>query len=707
MGTNGIRAKRLCVSLLALFISILYGEIFAQHSVPVTAQEAAADTVRYPAPDSALMRKFDLDGVVVTATRTPKRLMQTPVITQVVRASQIAKRGVSDIRNLLTQEIPGLMFNEVGFGTSINLQGLGGKHILFLVDGERMAGETGNNIDYQRLNLHNVERIEIVQGASSALYGSQAMGGVINIITKRQTQPFSASANVKWSPLYERNYRNISKTDGQKFFKKSVDRQNLNADLLLGARWRTLTLQAQATYKSADAYKLYDTDSVVKVFDAYGITIREPRNTIPTQISGYASQSYGLSVGYKPSERLSVSAKGAYYLLDKFDLTPDNKYEHNNDLNGTLSATYNITDNQQLQATFYTDDYSRFTHLEKLGENRLIYRNRLVQPRLLYTLGSWHGQTITAGADYLYENLYTDKFVAGRYTSKNQQSASLFAQDDWEIIPSLSLVGGVRVDYHNVYGANVAPKLALVYRIFPFTLRFNYAAGYRSPNLKELYMDWDHLGMFWIYGNSALKPERNHYFSLSAEYVSTYLYAVATGYLNQFSDKIEGIWAKNQTELHYRNISNSLLAGGYASVRLNPWVKNLFLHLSANYLFPSKSNGVQLTAGSRISGTGRVEYGYGFGEHFISLNVSTSVLGGKRYHVQDMILVNGTTVEAYYLSVIPTYALWNASLAYQYAAYATLTVGIDNLLNYRAPIVNFNSYSGPGRSLFVSLNVQI
>lgn len=150
-----------------------------------------------------------------------------------------------------------------------------------------------------------------------------------------------------------------------------------------------------------------------------------------------------------------------------------------------------------------------------------------------------------------------------------------------------------------------------------------------------------------------------------------------------------------------------MLACGYASVRLNPWVKNLFLHLSGNYLFPSKSNGVQLTAGSRISGTGRIEYGYGFGEHFISLNVSTSVLGGKRYHVQDKILVNGTTVEAYYLSVIPTYALWNASLAYQYAAYATLTVGIDNFLNYRAPIVNFNSYSGPGRSLFVSLNVQI
>ena len=96
---------------------------------------------------AAGVKKFNLDEVVVTATRTPKRLMQTPVITQVITAAQIEDRGLTDIRNLLTQEIPGLAFNEVGFGTSINLQGLGGKHILFLIDGERMAGETGNNVD--------------------------------------------------------------------------------------------------------------------------------------------------------------------------------------------------------------------------------------------------------------------------------------------------------------------------------------------------------------------------------------------------------------------------------------------------------------------------------------------------------------------------------------------------------------------------------
>ena len=191
--------------------------------------------------DSVAINKFNLDEVVVTATRTPKRLSQSPVITQVVTARQIEDRGLSDIKSLLTQEIPGLVFNEVGFGTSINLQGLGGKHILFLVDGERMAGETGDNIDYQRLDLNNIERIEIVQGAASALYGSQAMGGVINIITRKQKKPFSVSVSAKWAQPYERNFTDVEKDDRLRVYKRNADRPNLNADITVGGKWRKWT----------------------------------------------------------------------------------------------------------------------------------------------------------------------------------------------------------------------------------------------------------------------------------------------------------------------------------------------------------------------------------------------------------------------------------------------------------------------------------
>ena len=656
---------------------------------------------------AAGVKKFNLDEVVVTATRTPKRLMQTPVITQVITAAQIEDRGLTDIRNLLTQEIPGLAFNEVGFGTSINLQGLGGKHILFLIDGERMAGETGNNVDYHRLDPNNVERIEIVQGASSALYGSQAMGGVINIITKRPKAPFTVSASIKAAPLYERNYTKVDPDDAQRYFKRSVDRPNLNADVRIGGRWKHWTAQTSYAHKSADAYRLFDRDSVVKYFPEYDITVRERRVETPTQVSGYTTHQVTQMLGYTPSDRLTIGAKGTWYTMNKHDLTPDNAYEHNTDLSGSLTADYRFSTRAALQASVYSDTYNRFTALEQLDQRDLIYRNRMTQPRLMFTLDRWHRQTINMGAELLYESLYTDKFVSGSYETRSQRSYSVFAQDDWTVTPHLSLVAGLRLDYHNAYGANVAPKVAAVWRLFPFTLRFNYAAGYRSPTLKELYMNWDHLGMFMIYGNENLRPERNQYLSLSAEYVSEYVYAMATGYVNFFSDKIEGLWTNNQKELHYRNVSSATLSGAYANVRINPGVSGLFLHLSANCLFPKRTDGVQLTAYSRLSGNVRAEYAFTLGRQQFTLNLSGSLLGGKRYDVLGRVEVNSKEVESYYESRSPSYSLWNATAAWRPMRQLRVTLGVDNLFDYHAGIINFNTYTGPGRSVFGALHFSI
>ncbi|MDO4790852.1 MAG: TonB-dependent receptor plug domain-containing protein, partial [Porphyromonas sp.] len=186
----------------------------------------------------------EIEEVVVTATRTPKKISNSPVMTQVITAKQIESRGLTDIKSLLSQEVPGLTFNEVGFGTSINMQGLNGKHILFLIDGERIAGETGNNIDYQRINLNNIERIEIVQGAGSAIYGTQAMGGVINIITKKPKDRFQLSLDAKWSPPYQTNYPSIEKGDKYALFKRNADAPNLNGSLTASYRhnkWSTQT----------------------------------------------------------------------------------------------------------------------------------------------------------------------------------------------------------------------------------------------------------------------------------------------------------------------------------------------------------------------------------------------------------------------------------------------------------------------------------
>ena len=141
-----------------------------------------------------------LDQVVVTATRTPKALKDAPVVTRLITANDIKIADATNIQDLLTEQMPGLEFGyAMNQETSLNMNGFGGNAVLFLVDGERLAGETMDNVDYSRLNLDNVGRIEIVKGAASALYGANAVAGVINIISRENSEPWTANVNTRYN----------------------------------------------------------------------------------------------------------------------------------------------------------------------------------------------------------------------------------------------------------------------------------------------------------------------------------------------------------------------------------------------------------------------------------------------------------------------------------------------------------------------------
>ena len=122
------------------------------------------------------------------------------MVTRLITLHDIKIVDATNIQDMLTQEIPGLEFGlAMSQETSLNMSGFGGSAVLFLVDGERMAGETMDNVDYNRMNLDNVGRIEIVKGASSALYGSNAVGGVVNIISRENLEPWTANINSRYN----------------------------------------------------------------------------------------------------------------------------------------------------------------------------------------------------------------------------------------------------------------------------------------------------------------------------------------------------------------------------------------------------------------------------------------------------------------------------------------------------------------------------
>ena len=140
-------------------------------------------------------KEIEVGEVVVTATRRERNLKNVPITVQVITAEEIQKSQAPDFQSFLENEFSGINFTNEGGMPNINMMGFGGKYVLFLMDGERMAGETFDNIDYDRIDLENIERIEVIKGASSSLYGSNALGGVINIITKDAQKPLELSAN--------------------------------------------------------------------------------------------------------------------------------------------------------------------------------------------------------------------------------------------------------------------------------------------------------------------------------------------------------------------------------------------------------------------------------------------------------------------------------------------------------------------------------
>lgn len=648
---------------------------------------------------------FLIDQLVVTATRTPKKLKEVPVITQIITAKQIEERGLHDIQELLMQETPGINFQEVGYGTDISLQGLGAKHILFLIDGERIAGENSGNIDYQRLNLQNVERIEIVKGASSALYGSQAMGGVINIITKKAQQPLEAQLGLRYASPNQRNFETVKPDDERRRFKINLDRPNMVANASLAGRLGPMRASVDVVRKSSDAYQLFDRAGLQKRFVQYGITVDEPVSPKPTSISGYEDLQASLRIDAQPLDALSLRGHLTYYTLNKYDFEPNNIFDQSVDWAFGGGVAYMIDTARRIEFSMHTDRYSRYDKFERKDGRRLEYANNIEQPRLSYFSAALPKQELSLGLELYRESLLSDKFAANVKETKAQWYVSLYAQDDYRATDLLSVAIGARADYHKEYGLTITPKVSAMLMLRPFTLRANYARGYRSPTLKELYMNWDHLGMFWIYGNAALRPETNHYVSLSSEFTNRWLSISANAYANHFRDKIEGIWAASQTELRYTNIGKSLLMGLESMAKLRIW-QPLVVYASYSYLYVKKTDGVRLSSAAPHSGTLRLELSSMQKRYPTVLNIAASITGGKEFDVLDELNIDGQEVEAYYRVNVAPYSLWNISIAQHLHRYAMLSAGVENLFNHTADRVNFNTSTSPGRRFFVACSLK-
>ncbi|MFS2401506.1 TonB-dependent receptor domain-containing protein [Bacteroides fragilis] len=644
------------------------------------------------------MKEDDLgiNEVVVTGSRTARPIKMSPVTTQVLGGKALVDAGYSNLQQALQQETPGLNIQKVGFGNEISMQGLDARHVLFLMDGERMTGDMAGNLDYERFNLHAIDRVEIVKGASSTLYGSRAAGAVINLITKKTDKPLSIDAGIRYGQMNERNYKHPQPKDFLYMFEQNADRPNLQSWVSAGFKTGKFTSQTDVWYSESDAFYMYQAENDKKVYTKeanpflpHDITVVSNAVRPPMGIEGKEHITVSQKLYYNPNPNLSVLVYGSSFFMNTYDLIQDMTFSQARDWTAGTKVTYHVKDWFSVTGSLHADFYDRFKRHERIDKRQKDYESSIYQPRLTVTSNYFNGHSLILGMEHTSDELTSDRFSGNAnhdLKTRALKETEYFLQDEWTINPRWMISAGIRTNFSKAFGFMGMPKVAAKYSPDKhWSLRANYSMGYRSPSIKELFFNWDHLGMFMIRGNENMRPEKNNYFSLGAEYSNDRLFVSGTAYGNYFRDKIEGVWRiyDMQYNFEYTNLSQQRLLGLEVLAR---WSVLDCLTLNGTYSFVnvSKNKGIQVNTTSPHAATASMDYKYMKKNYRLNAVFSASYMGGKKFDVQDRVFVKeeNKSYDAYFRCDLPQYVLCNLSVSQTFWNKVKLTLGMDNLFNY-------------------------
>lgn len=617
-----------------------------------------------------------LSQVVVTGTRTPKTLADAPVATRVISSKDIERTDATDIHDLLTQEMPGVEFSyAMNQQTHLNFSGFGGQSILFLVDGERLAGETMDDVDFSRLLMAGVERIEIVKGAASALYGSNAEGGVVNIITKESLRPWDLHLDTRWGRHDSQRYGGIF----------SLNRSH----------WAN-TLSA--SFSDIDNYKVSSKAS--------------PATRVFSEVYGDRVVSVKDKLTLRPADGLKLSARAGYY----FRQVPrvSSEPERYRDFSAGVKGEWNITDHDYAELSYAFDQYDKSTLQRSQSLDIRTYSNVQNNVRALYSHTMNRGDILTLGGDMMRDYLMNTKLTDG---TRHQMTADAFAQYDWNINRRWEAVGALRYDYFSAGSlSRLTPKLSLRYQPQRnVNLRMSYGMGFRAPTLKEKYYEFDMSGIWIVEGNENLKAEVSHNLNASAEYSKGRFNVTAMGYYNSVKDKIStGVPhyrspQDRQLYLSYTNLDAYSVYGAdlTACYRWNMVTAKVGYAFTKERLPQSDGNAINnqyIPARAHA-----LNWEVGVDKTLSSDYALSATLSGRLLSAVDneeyrdyYDISQGTTTIHY-----PAYSLWKLMLVGRLWNRAKVSLTVDNLLNYKPDYYYLNAPVTDGTNVMIGLGIDL
>ena len=606
-----------------------------------------------------------VEQVVVAATRTPKLLKDVPIVTRVISNADIKQSDATHIGDLLQSELPGIEFSySMNQQVSLNMSGFGGNSVLFLVDGERMAGETLDNVDYSRLNMDNVERIEIVKGAVSSLYGSNAIGGVVNIISKESQEPWSVNLNGRYGAHNEQRY------GGSVGFNQG--------------RFNSMTNVQYTSIDAIDLSKGTDNADIGDYSTIYGAsTLNIKERLVITAADG-----------------LKFTARAGYFFRER-DASESLKDRYRS-FSGGLKGNYIITEADNLELSYAFDQYDKSDYLVPSSRDVRDYSNVQHTVRSLYNHTFANKHILTIGGDYMRDYLMSYQFSDNG--SHTQHTADAFAQFDWNPHRKFNLIAGLRFDWFSEANlSHLSPKLGIMYKVENCSLRASYAGGFRAPTLKEMYMDFYMGNIFMIYGNPELKPETSHNFSLSAEYMKGRHSFTVTGFYNLVDNRITTAWNQELSGQVYTNMSPLQVAG--AEINATGRYKcGVSWRVSYAYTHETIKKGEpQLSSTRPHTATARIAYDKNWKNYGLSVSLTGRYLSAVTCDVYTELTSYEETVKQTY----PGYTIWKLSLVQRVWRGVDLTLSVDNIFNYRPDYYYSNSPSTTGTTLSAGLSLNL
>jgi outer membrane receptor for ferrienterochelin and colicins len=444
-----------------------------------------------------------LTTVVCTAQAMPTDIRQAVHSVKVLDQKTIERRGASNLEELLSSETSFRFSSDLILGSGIQINGVGGENVKILIDGVPVIGRLNGNVDLSQIPLYNIQRVEIVQGALSSFYGSNASGGVINLITKK-TQARPIELNVS-SQLESVGIKSVSAKTGFRKGKflmqlsgQSYSFSGYPVDSVRSSLWHPKKQQSgQALLK----YYIKSNQSLALNYTLFDELVSNLGDIKRPTFKPYAFDSY-----YKTLRKdVNLSYEATFKKL-------------------TLQSTLGYNQFVRHKNSYRLDVETK----EKLaleGEQDTSYFKALLW-RSVFSYPLTSNIQLSGGTEAYYENAQGRKIVDSTETklgyAKMSDYAAFLSTKITFFDKKLNLQPTFRYGYNSKYNAPISPSLNVLYHFNnAWSLRGGYARGFRAPSLKELYFNFIDINHY-IIGSTNLKAEYSNNFTLTPSFSKQY-----------------------------------------------------------------------------------------------------------------------------------------------------------------------------------------